>query len=169
MGNYFGHQSIVPKMPDTQVMTSPKERLQDQLNKLIIDNNYSNSIQLEENERGITIHIRENILFPPGRAELSDASKIVLNRIATVIKTIPNDIRIEGHTDNTPINTIQYPSNWHLSADRALNTGYYLLKSEGISPDKITIVGNGEYKPIAENDSPENRSKNRRVDIVILK
>jgi chemotaxis protein MotB len=150
-------------------MTKPKETLQEQLDKLILDNNYSSSIQLEENERGIIIHIRENILFPPGRAELSDPSKIVLKKIANVIRNIPNDIRIEGHTDNTPINTAQYPSNWHLSADRALNTGYYLLKTEDISPDKITIVGNGEYKPIADNDSPENRSKNRRVDIVILK
>jgi chemotaxis protein MotB len=169
MGNYFGHQSVVPKMPETQVMTKPKEKLQDQLNKLIVDNDYSNSIQLEENERGITIHIRENILFPPGKAELGDASKIVMKKLANVIRTIPNDIRIEGHTDNTPINNVQYPSNWHLSADRALNTGFYLIKTEGISPDKVTIVGNGEYKPIAPNDSPENRSKNRRVDIVILK
>jgi len=169
MGNYFGRDAVVPKMSENALMTKPKEKLSEELNKLIIENDYSNSIQMEENERGIVIHILEKILFPPGNAELSSSSKIVLKKIANVIRSLPNDIRIEGHTDNIPISTPQYPSNWHLSADRALNTGYYLIKEEGISPDKVTIVGNGEYQPIAPNDSPENRTKNRRVDLVILK
>jgi chemotaxis protein MotB len=169
MGSYFGKDAVVPKMTESQLLTKPKEKLSDELNKLIIENDYSNSIQMEENERGITIHILDNILFPPGNAELSSSSKIVLKKIANVIRNLPNDLRIEGHTDNVPINTVQYPSNWHLSADRALNTGYYLIKEEGISPDKVTVVGNGEYKPIVPNDSPENRTKNRRVDLVILK
>ncbi|MEW6702737.1 MAG: OmpA family protein [Bacteroidota bacterium] len=169
MGSYFGNQSVVPAMPESKVVTRPKEKLADELSRLIVENNYSHSIQLEENERGITIHILEDILFPPGKAELSDASKTVLKRLAKVIRNLPNDIRIEGHTDNTPINTPQYPSNWHLSANRALNTGFYLINVEGISPDKVTIVGNGEYKPIASNDSVQTRAKNRRVDLVILK
>jgi chemotaxis protein MotB len=167
--NYFGNEKLITTLPEADLITGAKEKLSEELSKLIIQNNYSNSIQLEENERGITLHILENILFAPGKADLNDMSRSVLKKIADVIRKIPNDIRIEGFTDNTPINTSQYPSNWHLSSSRALNTAYYLIESEGISPEKVSVVGNGENKPIAGNDLPETRAKNRRVDIVILK
>lgn len=147
----------------------PKETLGTQLNRLIKEYNYSNTIQLEENEKGITIHILDEVLFAPAQAGLNENSKTVLNRLAQVIKGLPNDIRIEGHTDNVPINTARYPSNWHLSVDRALSTAYYLIKEDGLDPDKVSILGYAEYRPIAPNDTPENRAKNRRVDLVILK
>jgi len=82
---------------------------------------------------------------------------------------LPNDIRVEGHTDNLPISNSVYPSNWHLSVDRALSTAYYLIQTEGLSPDKVSVVGYAEYRPIAPNDSKESRALNRRVDLVILK
>lgn len=169
MGSYFGNESVVPQMPDSKVVIKPKEKLSEELSKLIVDNNYSNSIQLEETERGITVHILDDVLFPPGRSEINESSKLVLKRLAKVIVSIPNDIRIEGHTDNVPIFTERYPSNWHLSVDRALSTAYYLINQEKISPDKVSIVGYSEYRPISPNDSPESRAKNRRVDLVILK
>lgn len=171
LGNVFGKENIVKvtSSGSSKIVEGPKDKLIDQLSKLIADYNYSKSIQLEENERGITVHILDDILFAPGQAVINENSKIVLNRLATVIKSIPNDIRIEGHTDNTPINTPKYPSNWHLSVDRALNTAYYLIQHEGIDPDKVSIVGYAEYRPIAPNDTPESRTKNRRVDLVILK
>ncbi len=169
MSSYFGHESVVPRMSDSKIITKPKDKLSEELNKLIIDNNYSNSIHLEETERGITIHILDDILFPPGKAVINESSKLVLKRLAKVLVTIPNDIRIEGHTDNVPIFTERYPSNWHLSVDRALSTAYYLINQENILPDKVSIVGYAEYRPIAPNDSPELRAKNRRVDLVILK
>lgn len=166
---FFGNQGVIPAKTDTKVISQPKEKLIDELGKLIKDYNYSNSIQLEENERGITVHIQENILFAPGNADLNDASRLVLKRLAEVIKNLPNDIRIEGHTDNTPIHTSKYPSNWHLSNDRATSTAWYLIQNEGLEPDKVSTVGYAEYKPIALNDTPEDRAKNRRVDLVILK
>ncbi|MHB8930623.1 MAG: OmpA/MotB family protein [Melioribacteraceae bacterium] len=169
MGSYFGTSVVIPKMSDSQILVKPKEKLSEELSKLIIDNNYSNSIQLEETERGITVHILDDILFPPGKADINETSKLVLKKLAKVLSTIPNDIRIEGHTDNVPIFTERYPSNWHLSVDRALSTAYYLIKQENISPDKVSIVGYSEYRPIASNDTPETRAKNRRVDLVILK
>jgi chemotaxis protein MotB len=85
-----------------------------------------------------------------------------------LLKTLPNDIRIEGHTDNIPISTEEYPSNWHLSIARATNTAYYLMNNLGLNQERVSVVGNSEFKPIAENDSPETRALNRRVDIVIL-
>ncbi|MHB8905828.1 MAG: OmpA/MotB family protein [Melioribacteraceae bacterium] len=169
MGSYFGTSVVIPKMSDSQILVKPKDKLSEELSKLIIDNNYANSIQLEETERGITVHILDDILFPPGKADINETSKLVLKKLAKVLSTIPNDIRIEGHTDNVPIFTERYPSNWHLSVDRALSTAYYLIKQENISPDKVSIVGYSEYRPIASNDTPETRAKNRRVDLVILK
>lgn len=169
MGNYFGHESVVPKMSESKIIQQPKDKLNEELNKLITDYNYSNSIHLEETERGITVHILDDILFQPGRAVINESSKLVLKRLAKVLVTIPNEIRIEGHTDNVPISTERYPSNWHLSVDRALTTAYYLINQENISPDKVSIIGYSEYKPIAPNYSPELRAKNRRVDLVILK
>ncbi|MGE5497330.1 MAG: flagellar motor protein MotB, partial [Syntrophothermus sp.] len=93
----------------------------------------------------------------------------ILNKLAAVIKTLPNDVRVEGHTDNVPINSSQYQSNWHLSVARALNTAYYLINSQGLSPEKVSIVGYSEYHPVKSNETPEGRRNNRRVDIVILK
>lgn len=170
MGSFFGTESSVAvQKKEAKAVEKPKESLSNQLNRLIAENNYSNMVQLEENERGIIVHILDDVLFSPGMAVLTESSKSVLNRLADVLKSIPNDIRIEGHTDNTPINTIKYPSNWHLSVDRALSTAYYLIKEQNIEPDKVSIVGYSEYKPIAPNDTPILRAKNRRVDIVILK
>nr|WP_081489544.1 OmpA family protein [Melioribacter roseus] len=169
MGSIFGSSANLSLLQEGKVIPSPKEKLADQLSRLIETYNYGSSIRLEENERGITIHILDDILFPSGQATLDESSKLVLQRLARVIRALPNDIRIEGHTDNVPINTVRYPSNWHLSVDRALSTAYYLIKEEGIKPDKVSIVGYSEYKPIASNDLPETRALNRRVDIVILK
>jgi len=143
--------------------------LRETLQSVIDEYDYGNNVQLIENERGITIRILDNILFKTGEAELNPESKSILSKLAKVLRTIPNDIRIEGHTDNIPINTPQYPSNWHLSVARATNTAYYLMNTEGLNPDRVAIVGYSEYKPVASNDTPEGRAQNRRVDIIILK
>jgi chemotaxis protein MotB len=171
MTNVFGKPVPVTNLtPGTQGVKnlSPTEQLKTELMKLIDDNNYSSSIRFEENERGITIHILDDILFAPGKADLTEASKHVLSNLAVILRELPNDIRIEGHTDNTPINTSLFPSNWHLSQARATSTVFYLIQNEKLNPDKISTVGNAEYKPIAANDTPEHRSQNRRVDIVII-
>jgi|GEM_PF-330818 len=171
MGDVFGNKgkvidiktNISPGMPD------PEGYLKSELNALIEKYHYNNSIRLEENTRGVTIHILDDVLFPSGSAELAANSKIVLHRLAELLKLLPNDIRVEGHTDDVPINTSSFPSNWHLSVVRALNTAYDLIKTEGLKPDKVSIVGYSEYKPIADNDTSEGRALNRRVDIVIIK
>ncbi len=169
MESSFGSGKIVgleKRIPGLEV---PADKLKDHLIKLINDNGYGNVIKLEENQRGITIHILDEILFTSGEAELSKSSLSVLNNIAGILKDIPNDIRIEGHTDNVPINTAKFPSNWHLSVMRALNTAYYLVNSEKLQPDRVSIVGYSEYKPIATNFTPEGRTLNRRVDILIIR
>ncbi len=171
MGDVFGNKVKVItvdkaiKPVDTQSESALKTRLVDVIKKY----HYENSIRLEENSRGIVIHILDDILFPSGEAEISSGSEMILNRLAAILKELPNDIRIEGHTDDVPIHTKYFPSNWHLSVMRALNTAYYLINQEKLSPDKISIVGYSEYKPIASNSTAEGRATNRRVDIVIVK
>jgi chemotaxis protein MotB len=171
MGSIFGNVEYSVQVPDIKVnqLSNEVTNLKAELNSVIQRYNYANSVSLEENERGIIIHIVDDILFQSGVAELNPTSQNILHQIALILKELPNDIRIEGHTDNIQINSLAYPSNWHLSVARALNTAYYLIEEEGLSQEKLSIVGNSEYKPIAENSTYDGRAKNRRVDIVIIK
>ncbi|WP_337865736.1 OmpA family protein [Ignavibacterium sp.] len=169
-GNVFGTETAkikIDAIPE-KVISTPLDKLKNDITQLIAETD-TKSIRMEENERGITIHILEDIVFPSGSAELKPTSKFVLKKVADIIKKLPNDIRVEGHTDNIPISSAAFPSNWHLSVARALNTAYYLIKDEGVNPDKVSIVGYAEYKPIELNDTPYGRASNRRVDIVIIK
>ena len=165
----FGSGKIIGMEQKIPGIEYPVDKLKDHLAKLINDNGYGNAIRLEETARGITIHILDEILFTSGEADLSNSSLSVLNNLGSILKDIPNDIRVEGHTDNIPINTAKFPSNWHLSVMRALNTAYYLINNVKLQPDRVSIVGYSEYKPVAENTSPEGRSLNRRVDITIIR
>jgi len=177
LGNTFGRS--VPKTfgiekggkltPPFTPQSGEGGALKENLSRLVNQYNYSRHITLEENERGITIHILDDILFQSGKADLSNGSKLVLSRLSVILKELPNDFRIEGHTDDIPINSSFFPSNWHLSVARALNTAYYLVNNERLPPEKVSIVGNSEYKPIASNETVEGRASNRRVDIVIIK
>ncbi len=169
MENLFGNEGKIVGMEKTTIIPAPQNNLSAELEKLIADYGYGNSINLEKSERGIIIHILDDLLFPSANAELNSASKTVLSRLAEILKKIPNNIRIEGHTDDVPIYSSLYPSNWHLSVARALNTAYYLIENEKLSPEKISIVGYSEYQPVADNSTPEGRASNRRVDIVIIK
>lgn len=172
MSNTFGSSRSVISLSQSgggRKLSPIDDALKGNLNKLIKKYNYGRSISLEENKRGIIIHILDDVLFTSGSAKLTDNSRIVLHRLADIVKVLPNDIRVEGHTDNVPISTGSFPSNWHLSITRALNTAYYLIKNEGLPPDKVSIVGYSKYKPIASNETAEGRAKNRRVDIVIIK
>jgi chemotaxis protein MotB len=158
----------INKNPGDLIVT-PVDELRNHLKELITDNGYSSVIKLEENEHGIIIHILDEILFPSGSADLNKNSLQILNNIASILNQIPNEIRIEGHTDNVPIHTANFPSNWHLSVMRALNTAYYLINNENLKAERVSIVGNSEYKPLATNETVSGRAQNRRVDIVIVR
>lgn len=125
-------------------------------------------IQVTENERGVTVHIMEELLFASGSADLKPSSYAAIDTLASVLRKLPNDLRVEGHTDNVPINTVAFPSNWHLSVARAVNVGFYLIQQHGLVAERVQVVGYSEYKPLVTNDTPEHRALNRRVDIVII-
>jgi chemotaxis protein MotB len=152
---------------NTYQASSSQQKLEVQINAILSTNIQSKKIIVTTSPEGLTIHLLERLLFESGSAELKPEAKAVLDTIAEILKFLPNKIRIEGHTDDRPIKSARFPSNWHLSVARALNTAYYLM-SKGVNPEKISIAGYSEYRPIAPNDSEENRAKNRRVDIVIV-
>ncbi len=125
-------------------------------------------VQTEVTERGLVVHIVESALFKLGSADLEPKAIDVLDLIFENIKSVPNHIRVEGHTDDRPINTVQYPSNWELSTARATQVARYFINMHAFPQDKISALGYGEFRPIRPNNSIENRAKNRRVDVVIL-
>lgn len=119
-------------------------------------------------KKGVYISLGNDILFNLGSADIRPGGYIVLDRIAAVIQKTSNHVRVEGHTDNVPINTKRFPSNWELSTSRAVNVIKYLAQERKIKPQRLSAVGYGESKPVFSHDTPENRARNRRVEIVIV-
>jgi chemotaxis protein MotB len=125
-------------------------------------------INTQLQKRGLVIHISESAFFDPGKADLKPQAMIIFDLLAAEFLKIPNHIRIEGHTDNLPINTPKFPSNWELSTARATNCLRYLVEKHQFPPERISALGYAEYRPIATNGTIDGRNKNRRVDIVVL-
>jgi outer membrane protein OmpA-like peptidoglycan-associated protein len=115
----------------------------------------------------LEIEINTDILFPSGAAGFAPAAEPVLDKLAEVLKPFPNPIRVEGHTDDRPVHTASYPSNWELSAARAASVVHQFTK-QGIEPLRLEIVGFGQYHPRQPNTTPEGRNANRRVAILVL-
>ena len=129
----------------------------------------SDKITVYEQERGLVISFKDTLLFASGSDQLNDKARQIIIQVSAALQNIPNYIRVEGHTDNLPINTPQFPSNWELSVLRASNVVHVMSESAGIPAERLSIIGYGENRPLVANDSSENRAINRRVDVVILK
>ena len=125
-------------------------------------------INITRDKDWVEIEINTSLLFASGSGDLEDEAIPVLRRLADTLKKYPNAIQVEGFTDNLPINTYLYRSNWELSAARAASV-VHLFMNEGVEPDRMAAIGYGEYRPIADNATPEGRRKNRRVVLVIMK
>lgn len=120
-------------------------------------------------ERGLTIRFLEDVLFDLGSADLRSDSKRLLDAVGTALQKSTHYIRIEGHADNLPIHTVKYPSNWELSAARSIAVTRYLIDQHGLDPQRLSSLGYGEYRPLFPNTSEQNRARNRRVDIIVLR
>lgn len=129
--------------------------------------NLQDAVKVEVTDTGIAIKIADKVSFDPGSAKLKPEFIKVLEKVFDVIKqTQGQEIRIEGHTDDSPINTPTYPSNWELSASRASAVVKYLY-SHGEDPKKLSAVGYGEFRPIFPNDSDAHRRENRRIEVYV--
>lgn len=124
-------------------------------------------IQLEHDRKRIIIRVEEKGSFPSGSADMTEDFQAMLDRIAEVLAELPGEVTIEGHTDNIPIHTNRFQSNWDLSAARASSVANALLLDDSILPERIRVQGYAETRPRAANDSPENRALNRRVEIIL--
>lgn len=144
------------------------ETIKAKLDKFASDNNIATQLISTAEERGLVVSIQETLLFASGSAEMSSYAREILNKISTVLVGTSNQIKVEGHTDNLPIHTSQFPSNWELSVIRATNV-VQLLQNEGIATNQLSAAGYGEYRPVATNDTEAGRGKNRRIDIVIIR
>ncbi len=123
-------------------------------------------VELRLKDDRVEIELKTSILFSSGSARLVTDAIPILEEVSTVLKSFPNPVQVEGFTDNVPIKTLAFPSNWELSASRAASVVHLFMKY-GVRPERMTAIGYGEYRPIADNDTPEGRGKNRRVVIVI--
>ena len=126
-----------------------------------------NMIVVRKSELKLEIEIRTDILFASGSAAVEDKAELILARLAAILKPFPNALRIEGHTDDVPIHTYTFASNWELSAARAASV-VRLFMEQGVEPQRMSVEGLGEYHPAAANDTAEGRNRNRRVVLVVL-
>ncbi|MEM7181326.1 MAG: OmpA family protein [Spirochaetota bacterium] len=125
-------------------------------------------IRLKKTRTRLTINLDEKISFSSGSTVLKSSAKPALKKIVSILAKYPqNLIYVEGHTDNIPMRSIRIKDNWQLSTERALSVLRYILKQKVIKPERISASGYGEFKPIAPNDTSENRALNRRVDLVV--
>ncbi len=126
-------------------------------------------LSITEDTRGVVITLEESILFDPGEAEIKPGTYSILRLIATVISAVSNEVLIMGHTDNQPTRNKHYRSNWELSLYRALNVHRYFVQEMSIPPERLGVGGYGDLRPKYPNITPENREKNRRVEIILRK
>lgn len=117
--------------------------------------------------RGLVISLNNAVFFESGSAQIKTENEKTLIDVAATINTLDNFIRVEGHTDNVPMHSEAYPSNWELSSARATSV-VRLFINNNVPPKKLVAVGYGEYRPVADNSTPEGRTKNRRIDIIVL-
>jgi chemotaxis protein MotB len=143
-------------------------RLSEDIEKYAEEKGVSAYINLNYTERGLYISITGTVLYEDASATLTSPAKEFIKIIADHLKALPNHIRIEGHTDNRPINTAEFPSNWELSAARSVNLVRFFIEELSFDPTRLSVAGYSEYRPVASNDTVAGQNQNRRVEIIIL-
>ena len=166
---------------EERIITSSKKRIDEKVIKTdnflnqftglktkLLNEDKRGNIEFEELEHGLSIIIRDDFLFSIGRSEINQAARSVLEEVGTIIGDFEGRVVVEGHTDDTPIRTREFPSNWELSTGRAVTVVKHLTQVVGVDPVKCSAVGYGDTRPKAPNDTPRNRQKNRRVEIILV-
>ena len=123
-------------------------------------------VDIQRTDRGVVLTLSDKLLFPSGQAQLTRNAHPLLKKVGKLISGVGASVEIEGHTDNVPIQTEAYPSNWELSTARAINVLRFLIQQEGLDPALIAAAGRSEYDPVMPNDSERHRSANRRVAFI---
>ena len=150
-----------PSVFDARIIPSPVEQMYQELKKAVDETKWKGQAE-------ITISFKEKLFFNIGSATISSEAYPVLESVGKILKARNYPLRIEGHTCDLPIRSSQFPSNWELSAIRAINVTKFLINRVGFKPERISMAGYGQYHPLVPNNNEENRARNRRVDIVII-
>lgn len=153
--------------PEAETATTLRERLEE---TLVAERSRRGSplgAHLQQDARGLVLSLASTDYFPSGGAEIAEDRKPLLAAIAPLLAASDGPLLIEGHTDDQPIRSELFPSNWELSAARAAAVARYLIENHGLAPERFTASGHAEFRPIASNVSERNRARNRRVEIVL--
>ncbi|OHB69552.1 MAG: hypothetical protein A2W23_04040 [Planctomycetes bacterium RBG_16_43_13] len=160
------HIEVVPSLSSVIRTTSRVENIT-AIKNVMKNFEQDKKLEIFQNGKGIVIRIKDTALFDSGNAEIKSQAEEAIDHLAGVLTSIRRDIQVEGHTDNIPISSPLYPSNWELSSSRATSIVRRFVNM-GLEPSRLTAIGYGEYRPIADNETAEGRGQNRRVDIVVL-
>ena len=153
--------------PQAAAAAAALSHVADQLERAMDDLVQKSIVTVRRNDFWIEVEMRTDILFPSGSARLSDPAVGIIERLGSVLAPFPNPIRVEGHTDDKPIRTAVFSSNWELSAARA-GSVVRVLANHGVAPDRLAVIGYGQQRPVKPNTTPDGRNANRRVVVVIL-
>ncbi|MBI2764440.1 MAG: OmpA family protein [Chloroflexi bacterium] len=151
-----------------QIKANDLQTIQKKLNEFSKSRGLENKIQIRQDADSITISLADNLLFTSGEADLRAGAQDVLEQVAEVLNQLPNQLRIEGHTDNVPVNNNEFATNWELSAARASTVVRFLSEGAGVPAARLYLAGYADTRPVADNATPEGRALNRRADIVIM-
>ncbi|MFA7238771.1 MAG: flagellar motor protein MotD [Sulfuricellaceae bacterium] len=164
--------AIMPRKSDAQAVLLKKETekmkgiakdIMKALERLV----KAGKVRVTQSSRGIAVEINASVLFASGQASLEGESLKILKAVAEVLVDVDNHLQVEGYSDNAPIQSVMFPSNWELSSARASGVARLFVEN-GIQPVRVMVVGYGENKPVDTNDTPEGRARNRRVIVMIL-
>ncbi|MFQ6617069.1 MAG: flagellar motor protein MotB [Fidelibacterota bacterium] len=143
------------------------QEIQQKVNELIVEENLQDEVDVRPSYRGVKVVSRGDITFESGKADLTSKIKPFLMKLAKIIREAPFPVAVEGHTDNVPIQSKKYPSNWELSSARASETVRFFIDL-GVPKDRLRAIGFADTRPVDTNDTDEGRARNRRVEIIFL-
>jgi chemotaxis protein MotB len=155
-------------LPGGRGIVGDDDRARRALERELGDVLQAKEVNLTNDRRGLVLSIPEAGAFPVGGSDLSPAAEQFMQRLANALGRVSNAVRIEGHTDDTPIHTARFASNWELSTARATSVVEFLVEQGGLDPARLSAAGYAEFHPRGPNDGAEGRARNRRVDIIVL-
>ena len=144
----------------------PNAEMLEKISQYVENQDLQDDVEIESTPKGVVVRVKDGALYGSGSAELDENAKKVLDKISGIHGKFADSIQIEGHTDNSPMRSKKYPSNWELSTARAIAAMHYMSEEGGIDAGKIGVAGYADSKPLESNDTQEGRNKNRRVEFV---
>jgi chemotaxis protein MotB len=156
------------ELSDLSGIDENTKEMYDQVKGYVDEQGLEAVVSVSANRDGVFVDIKELILFEPGEASIKPEGKQILDHLEGLFLQFENRIVVEGHTDNVPTGTSEYPTNWELSTDRAVNVVRYLSEVKKIPETRLAAIGYGEFRPMAANDTAANRALNRRVNLLII-